>query len=284
VLNLALTTDKLDLITSAASTCVVHVSYVDDVIESAGPPRVDIFNAGKQNTAISTATTTDICAAPASTVIRNVKFISIRNTDASVSNVVTPRVNANGTIYELFSCTLLFDEELVCREGVWFHYDSNGGVYGQALPVASDTVVGGIEIATQAEMEAASSNTLAVAPGRMKYHPGVAKFILHTTGTATPVADANCTYGCTITDTGVGQLTINFSTAFSAAGSYCVQVCTEVISVTLTAAANVMQGYMRFGGQASASSCQVNNCDRTATTNVIRDPISWHVCGWGDHA
>ena len=122
----------------------------------------------------------------------------------------------------------------------------------------------------------------AVVPGRVKYHPGVAKSILHTTGTATPVADASCTYGCTITDTNVGRLTVNFSTAFSAAGSYCVQVNVEVISTTLTAAANVMQGYMRFGGQASASSCEVNCCDRTVTTNVIRDPISWHVCSWGD--
>jgi hypothetical protein len=149
---------------------------------------------------------------------------------------------------------------------------------------ASDTAAGLVTLATQAEMEAATSVANAVTPGRMRFHPGVAKSTLHTTGTATPVADANCTFNCTITDTNVGQLTVNFTVPFSDAGSYAVQVSVEIISVTLTAIANVMTGYMRFGGQASAASCQVNCCDHSATTQVIRDPISWHVVTFGDQA
>jgi hypothetical protein len=276
MLNFALSTDKLSLTTDTASgTIKVHVSYVNDL--------ADAMTGGKQNTSISGAATTDIKDAPASGV-DNVKFISIRNTHATISETVTVQFNANGTLYELFKCLLIASEELVMREGIWFHYDSNGGVYGQSLPVASDTVVGGIQIASQADLEAATDLLKAVTPGRMDGHPGVAKAVMFTTGTATPVASTPPTYNCTLTDTGVGQLTVNFTVAFSATTAYTVQVNIEVISTTLTAAANVMQGYMRFGGQAAAGSCQVNCCDRTATTNVIRDPISWHIAAYGDHA
>ena len=116
----------------------------------------------------------------------------------------------------------------------------------------------------------------------MQYHPGVAKALMFTTGTATPVASTPPTYNCTLTDTNVGRLTVNFTIAFSAITAYTVQTSCEVISTTLTAAANMMQTYMRFGGQASAGACEVNCCDRTATTNVIRDPISWHIAAFGD--
>lgn len=274
MLNLAITTDKLALITSAAATVDVHASWVDDASGT--------FTAGKTNTAITTAATTDIVPVPGASTIKNIKFISIRNKDAAVTTDVTVHYNANATLYQLVKATLLAGEELVLREGVWFHYDTNGGVYGQALPVASDTIVGGVRYATQAEMEAASSTTLAVTPGRLKFHPGVAKATMQTTGTAVPVASTAATYNCTLTDTGVGQLTLTFTVAFSATTAYSVQVNVEIISVTLTAAANVMRGYMRFGGQTSASSCQVNCADWSATTNVIRDPISWHVVAFGD--
>ena len=75
---------------------------------------------------------------------------------------------------------------------------------------------------------------------------------------------------------------MNVTTAYSSATAYCVQVTNEIISTTLTAVANVMTPYMRFGGMSAAGTFQVNTCDHTATTQVIRDPISWHVTSWGD--
>jgi len=277
MLNLE-STDKISLIRSSAADIDVVVSYVDIVLST------EAQTPDKQLSQFASAATGDICAAPASGSVRNVKGIIIKNKHAATSCTVTPQIDVSATLYELApDCILLFGESLVWdAEGKWFHYDANGGVYGQALPTASDTAVGGIEIAVQSEMESASDNTLAVTPGRMKYHPGVAKCVTQTTGTTTPVASTPPTYGCTITDTNVGRLTVNFSTSFSAITAYCIQVQVEIISTTLTAIANTLRGYVRFGGQAATSSCEVNCCDLSVTTNVIRDPISWHVVIFGD--
>jgi len=276
MLNLK-STSKVSLIRSSTADIDVVVSFVDYTAPST-------FTPDQQLAQFTTAATGDICAAPAGAVIRNVKSILIKNKHATTANTVTPQLDVSATLYELApDCILLAGESLEMNaQGVWFHYDSNGGVYGQSLPVASDTVVGGIEIAVQSDLEAASSLTLAVTPGRMQYHPGVAKAVMFTTGTATPVAQTPPTYNCTLTDTATGRLTVNFTTAFSATTAYCVVAMVEIISTTLTAAANVMQAYMRFGGQSAAGTCEVNCCDRTATTNVIRDPISWHIVAFGD--
>ena len=56
MLILALTTDKLQVTTTTAAAISVHASYVDDASGS--------FTAGKQNTAISSATTTDVVSVP----------------------------------------------------------------------------------------------------------------------------------------------------------------------------------------------------------------------------
>lgn len=266
MLLLTSASDLLQVITDAAGDIEPHASWVDNVSGTITPGRTNTTN-------ITTATTTTVVAGPGSGQ-RNVKHLSMHNNHASQA-VLVRLVHTDGTTTEeLMHATLLAGENLTLDEtGKWTHYDTNGASYPVMYPFA-----------TQAEMETPASLVKTVSPGNMKWHPGVAKAIMHTTGTATPVADANCTYGCTLTDTGVGQLTVNFSTSFSAAGAYLVQVTVEIISTTLTQAANVMQGYMRFGGQASAASCQVNCCDGTATTAVIRDPISWHICAFGDHA
>jgi hypothetical protein len=85
-----------------------------------------------------------------------------------------------------------------------------------------------------------------------------------------------------ITDNGVGDLTVTIATDFSSS-SWCCHVDVEPISTTFTAIANVMRGNIRFGGQA-AGTIRCTSLDWSATTNVIRDPISWHVVGFGDHA
>lgn len=119
MLLLPSTTDKLQLTTSAAVTVDVHASFVD--MTTADPPVVKGSTTSKQNTAISTATTTDIVAAPAASTIRNVKTVNIRNKHASASVDVTAIYDANGTDYELFKATLRAGEVLEYVEGVgWF--------------------------------------------------------------------------------------------------------------------------------------------------------------------
>ena len=107
-------TDKLQLTTSSAANIDVHCSFVDLNGTTVTP--------GKQNTAIaSAAATTDICATPGASTIRNVKMINIRNKHASTSCDVTVIYDSNGTDYELHKVTLYAGELLEYVEGVGFY-------------------------------------------------------------------------------------------------------------------------------------------------------------------
>jgi hypothetical protein len=71
--------------------------------------------------------------------------------------------------------------------------------------------------ALQSEMEAATDVLRAVTPGRMQYHPGVAKcwaYITVSGGTPSLAASHNIT---SITDTAVGRVTLTIATDFSSA-------------------------------------------------------------------
>ena len=274
MLILRANTDDLSIVTGSAADIEVHLSAMQ--ADASTPPVVQPLPNLGPLASITTATTTMVLdtSGITSAHVVNVKHMNIYNNHASQASTVRAEVADGTNTTVLANVNLLAGESLVLTQGgVWLHYDSNGGLYPSVGNAAS-----------QAEMEAGTAPDKYVTPQGMKWHPGVAKAIMHTTGTATPVADGACTYGCTLTDSGVGRLTVNFSTAFSAVDAYEVQSNVEVISTTLTAAANVMQAYTRFGGQASASACEQNCCDRTATTNVIRDPIAWHICAHGDQA
>lgn len=90
-------TDSFELVTSAACTLDVVVSYVDYTSSAATP--------GAQNTAITTATTTTIITAPAASTQRQVKRINVRN-KGSVTCVVTAQKDVSGTNYETYSTSL----------------------------------------------------------------------------------------------------------------------------------------------------------------------------------
>ena len=113
---LAAITDELQLVTGAASSVDVNVTYVD--VSNATGTTSDV--AKKKDTAISTAATTGILAASAAGTPRNVKQIIIRNTDALLSNDVTLRLSRNAAISELHKQTLAPGEALVYIEGVGF--------------------------------------------------------------------------------------------------------------------------------------------------------------------
>lgn len=125
MLNLIATTDDLSLTRSGVADIDVQCSGVD-VDTATGA----VFTPWKQNSAFSSAATANIVTHPGTAVYRNVKFISCRNKHASASNVITVNFDANGTLYELMKVTLLAGEALVMREGTWFHFDANSGVYG----------------------------------------------------------------------------------------------------------------------------------------------------------
>jgi hypothetical protein len=113
---LAAIADELELVTSAASSVDVNVTYVD-ISDATG---LTSNVAKKKDTAISTAATTGILAASAAGTPRNVKQIIIRNNDALLSNDVTLRLSQNSAISELHKQTLAPGETLVYIEGVGF--------------------------------------------------------------------------------------------------------------------------------------------------------------------
>lgn len=118
MLLLNLTTDKLQIISGQAGDLDVHVSFID--MTNADPPVIKGSTSGRQNTNITTATTTDVCAAPGSNVLRNIKTIHARNAHASTPMDVTVQFNQNGTLFELFKVTLKSQETLEYVEGIGF--------------------------------------------------------------------------------------------------------------------------------------------------------------------
>lgn len=141
---LTTTTDKLDLITGTAADLDVHASWMDYSSGTVTP--------GRTNTAITTATTTDVVAAPASSTQRNVKKINVRNKDSADATDVTIRFNQNGTAFELHKARLAPGDVLQYIDGVgWFivealasrtYSDANGNS-ADVVASAADTYLTG---------------------------------------------------------------------------------------------------------------------------------------------
>lgn len=108
---------KIRLTTGQAITVDVHASYVDLASGVATP--------GSLNTLFTTATTTDIVAAPASGAIRNVKTLNVRNRHATATVDITIYIDitTGTTLVELLKVTLGPGQTLVYIEGVgWYTY------------------------------------------------------------------------------------------------------------------------------------------------------------------
>jgi hypothetical protein len=113
MINLTATTDKIQLVTDQAVALDVHASWMDLSAGAVTP--------GRTNTAITTAATTDIIAAPGASTQRNVKNVNVQNKDGSLSCTVTVLFNQNATLIQLFKVTLLAGEVLEFVEGIgWF--------------------------------------------------------------------------------------------------------------------------------------------------------------------
>lgn len=114
--------------------------------------------------------------------------------------------------------------------------DLKGGTTGQVLAKATNTDMdftwttssSGLSAASQAEMETASSTSVAVTPGRQQYHPSAAKFWVKFNGTGTPAINASYNF-TSITDNGGGYYTLNVATDFSS-GNYAVLATVQKLS------------------------------------------------------
>ena len=113
MLQLAATTDTLELTTSSASAVDVYIAYVDHTLST------DDVEGGRQAIAIAAATTSGILNAPASGVVRRVKILTVRNKGTEV-NDVTVTFDQNGTNFDIHKSQLRPGESLQYIEGRGF--------------------------------------------------------------------------------------------------------------------------------------------------------------------
>ena len=94
------------------------------------------------------------------------------------------------------------------------------GTSGQVLTVAAGipswATLATPVAASQGEQETGSRTTVFTSPGRQQYHPSAAKAWVLFDGTGTPAITTGYNVS-SITDNGVGDYTINFTTSFSSA-------------------------------------------------------------------
>lgn len=126
MLLLTSTSDVLRVVTSAAANSIdVHASYVDLNGTTVTP--------GRQNTVITTATTTVVVPAPGAGTSRNIKGLYITNDSAGTNCSVAVEHFDGTTQVELIQFNLLPGENLGYREdGSWVHRDSQGAEYPPA--------------------------------------------------------------------------------------------------------------------------------------------------------
>ena len=89
------------------------------------------------------------------------------------------------------------------------------GAFSALKQAASDSATGVIEIAVQSEMEAASSTSLAVTPGRQHFHPAHPKAGGSLNGSGTPAFRSGDVGMGAVTDHGTGDFTLSLDTAFA---------------------------------------------------------------------
>lgn len=134
------------------------------------------------------------------------------------------------------------------------------------------TATGTLSAATQAEMEAASSTTVGVTPGKLKYHPGVPKAVCYVSQSAgTYTLRTSTSFGVTsINKVGTGVVDVTLTTAMSDALFAVVSSLNEVRSSTQISEAL---------GSRTTTNVRVDIRDSVTTSNV---DSGFTVVVWGD--
>lgn len=274
---LSSTTDKLELVTSSAADIDYLTCYT--IADKTSSPMV-VKDADNKSGAIASATTTDVSGSPAAANDRwSLGPMRFRNKHASTQNDLTLRhVKAGGTAREILKVTLYAGWELwINKDGVAFVYDQSGAVVmGQVL--ASDTVAGLIEIASQAELEAGTDVARAVTPGRQHFHPSACKahgIVTVSGGTPTLQTSYNIT---SITDTATCRLTVTIATDFSGTNYAIIpgmEASTTTYSATTTSLITVVRNATRAAGSFVLDALEIDIGQAT-------DPAAWTFACFGD--
>jgi hypothetical protein len=113
------TSDIIQVITTSALSTTSQASWVDLVGTTVAP--------GRTNVSWSTASTQNVVGSPASSTVRNLKTLIVRNADASASNAITVQHTDGTTVSVLYKCTLLAGYCLVYNESDGFSVLDQGG-------------------------------------------------------------------------------------------------------------------------------------------------------------
>ena len=241
-------------------------------IASASVPAIPATGGGYFNvTGTTTITRIDQATAP-----KNGRPIALRFAGALTltnnANIILPGganiTTAAGDV-AMFVC-----ESTTASNQIWrcTNYMRASGV-AVVVTAASSTVAGAIELADQTEMEAATATDRAVTPQGVRWHPGVAKaWALITVTAGTPALTAGYNVG-SITDSGVGRFTCNFTTAFSSANYAC------IVSANFDDGTSIYNGFQYSDVGRGTTSCQI--CT-TNSVNALADANLVEVVFFGD--
>lgn len=217
-------------------------------------------------------TSVDLSSAAALTAVDKADILPLYDSSATTNKKATLEeiLEAIATLTEITSVDATADWLLL--------YDTSGTAIGKAKP--SNVLSGSVpSAASQAEMEAASSTSVYVSPGREKYHPGVAKaWACITFSGGTPTLAAG--YGvASITDVSVGRTRLTFSTAFSST-AYCVQATAERTTTSQTDNNDKMHTSVRFGSR-TVTTVDIETWDGSDAADPT-DPAALFVTVFGD--
>lgn len=123
-------TDIVQVITSVAGTISVQADWADQTTTT--------FTPGRTNTAITTATTTTIVAAPAASTQRQVKNMTIVNTNALVTNTITVQFFDGASQFVVFVFTLAPNRQIQFNGTTWSVFDSNTNSFVNLVGIAAE--------------------------------------------------------------------------------------------------------------------------------------------------
>jgi hypothetical protein len=127
MLLLTSTSDKVQLVTTAAVATHVQASWVDNNAGTITP--------GRLNTIVSTAVTTDIIGVPGASTQRNAKHISV--VAVGGAQTCTIQHTDGTTVVQVFKAPLLTGEAIVFTDGNgWQVLDATGAIKNAAAPAA----------------------------------------------------------------------------------------------------------------------------------------------------
>ena len=161
MLLLTSTSDILRLVVGTATTTIgVAAYYVDNASGTITP--------GRTLTNITTAVTTTIVAAPASSTQRNIRSVIISNNSASTSTFISIQHFDGTTSVDVFDATLLAGETIeLVEQGTWVHRDNNGAEYAYNVPAQANLGIAGTLAETIPRMLSGTTNTTAGATGTL---------------------------------------------------------------------------------------------------------------------